>query len=155
MLENTNVNSSVQTEIDTSREMPTVDAVQQVLDGFAAPDSLQDTIISILTTVTEQLPEIDAVLSRWRGQIAIAQIAEPRATVRADFGAVDNRISTALQHMREIQTRAIDLANIVSALSRERTDVVTRAVERGYAAPAELAVSATGTSEVPVTPSSS
>lgn len=129
------VDDATQQEIDASRDLPTAKAVQKMLSLFGEKDSLQEDVSGILEAVTDKLPDIEATLSRWRGQIASAQIAEQRTVVRADLATVDNRISTALQHMREIQTRAIDLSRMMSELARERTNLISRAVERGYKDP--------------------
>lgn len=118
--------------IALDRSRPKSKRTQTVLDASAEYDGVKDQASGILDTVLAKLPELEGKLSEIRAQAALAQIAETRDVVRADLATVENRASTALQHIREMQARAIDLTKLVADLALHGDGLRTRAAERGY-----------------------
>lgn len=115
------------------KALPVSPRTRAVIQAVGDQSTLKDRVLAVTELLVEQLPDIESEMTGLRGKIASAVLSEKRQGTRGDLGVIDNRLTTGLSHLREIQRLALDLAKVVSDMDAEAGTFVTRAMERGYA----------------------
>jgi hypothetical protein len=108
---------------------------QSLLGDLLDCSSLKDVSVKIVDGVMDSLASLEQQLVTLRTKTTRAVMTETDMTTRRDIEATDAKIVAALNLVRDMNARFIELGRLTTTLCSDASVVVSRAVKRGYADP--------------------
>jgi hypothetical protein len=115
----------------------TNEKTQALLSDLSGCENLKDASVAIVDGVIDGLASLEQELVTLRTKTTRAIMVEGDVATRRDIEATDAKIVAALNLVRDMNARFIELGRLTATLCSDAPTVVSRAVKRGYADPSK------------------